>query len=200
MPVATPLVHHRWSALFGVLVIVICYTPFYISTIFPLSYDVGMLYFSRLSLLGLLCLAVMFMGLVTPLPVWAPDCSGRKPVPIVGITATILSGLTMAPLPGSGQMSLVTLLLIIRLFLMGMTFAPMGTLLLELFPTNARYTGVGMSCNPGGILGTSIAPHIAQRLAQQGGLSWAGMYVSAAVVASLVGVFYMRRTRDTRLT
>lgn len=119
----------------------------------------------------------------------------RKPVLIVGIIAAILSGFTMAPLLGSGQTPLVALFLIIELFLMGVTFAPMGALLPELFPTNVRYTGAGVSYNLGGILGASIAPYIAQKLAQQGGLSWVGMYVSAAAVVSLIGVLCMRETR-----
>lgn len=50
----------------------------------------------------------------------------RKPVLIVGIIAAILSGFTMAPLLGSGQTPLVALFLIIELFLMGVTFAPMA--------------------------------------------------------------------------
>ena len=35
--------------------------------------------------------------------------------------------------------------LIIGMSLMGFTFGPMGALLPELFPTNVRYTGSGIS-------------------------------------------------------
>ena len=61
-----------------------------------------------------------------------------KPVLIAGCLVAILSGFTMLPLLGSGQIELVALFLIIELFLMGATFAPMGALLPELFPTNVR--------------------------------------------------------------
>ena len=199
VPVATLLAHHWWPTLLGALAMVVCYTLFYISTVFSLSYGVSTLHFSRPSFLGLLCLAVVFMGLATPLSAWASDRFGRKPVLIVGIIAAILSGFTMAPLLGSGQTPLVALFLIIELFLMGVTFAPMGALLPELFPTNVRYTGAGVSYNLGGILGASIAPYIAQLLAAQGGLSWVGMYVSTAAVVSLIGVLCMRETRDASL-
>ncbi|MCO5400195.1 MFS transporter [Ralstonia soli] len=199
VPVATLLAHHWWPTLLGALAMVVCYTLFYISTVFSLSYGVSTLHFSRPSFLGLLCLAVVFMGLATPLSAWASDRFGRKPVLIVGIIAAILSGFTMAPLLGSGQTPLVALFLIIELFLMGVTFAPMGALLPELFPTNVRYTGAGVSYNLGGILGASIAPYIAQVLAAQGGLSWVGMYVSTAAAVSLIGVLCMRETRDASL-
>ncbi|UCF25407.1 MAG: MHS family MFS transporter [Ralstonia sp.] len=199
VPVAELLARHWRPTLLGALAMVVCYTLFYISTVFSLSYGVSALHFSRPSFLGLLCLAVVFMGLATPLSALASDRFGRKPVLIVGIIAAILSGFTMAPLLGSGSTPLVALFLIIELFLMGVTFAPMGALLPELFPTNVRYTGAGVSYNLGGILGASIAPYIAQELVAQGGLSWVGAYVSVAAAVSLIGVLCMRETRDAQL-
>jgi MFS family permease len=118
---------------------------------------------------------------------------------MVGIVGAIASGFTMAPLVSSGSPLLVTLFLTIELFLMGVIFAPMGALLPELFPTNVRYTGAGVSYNLGGILGASIAPYIAQMLAAQGGLAWVGAYVSVAAAVSLVAVIAMRETRDIGL-
>ena len=41
---------------------------------------------------------------------------------------------------------------------MGLTFAPLGALLPELFPTNVAYTGASIAYNLGGILGASLAP------------------------------------------
>jgi metabolite-proton symporter len=199
VPVATLLGRHAWPMVLGALAMVVCYTLFYISTVFSLSYGVGTLHLPRQTFLGMLCVAVLFMALATPISAWASDRFGRKPVLIVGILAAILSGFAMAPLLGSGQLPLVQLFLIIELFLMGATFAPMGALLPELFPTNVRYTGAGVSYNLGGILGASVAPYIAQVLASQGGLTWVGGYVSAAAAVSLFGVLCMRETRDTRL-
>lgn len=77
----------------------------------------------------------------------------------------------MAPLLGSGSLPRVLLFLVIELFLMGTTFAPMGALLPELFPTSVRYTGAGVAYNVGGILGASVAPYIAQQLSVHGGLT-----------------------------
>lgn len=199
VPIAALLAHHWRPTLLGALAMVVCYTLFYISTVFSLSYGVSTLHFTRPGFLGLLCLAVVFMALATPLSAWASDRWGRKPVLIAGIVAAILSGFAMAPLLGSGSTPLVALFLIIELFLMGVTFAPMGALLPELFPTHVRYTGAGVSYNLGGILGASIAPYIAQVLVAQGGLAWVGAYVSAAAAISLAGVPCMHETRGVRL-
>ncbi|GAB2909911.1 MFS transporter [Paraburkholderia jirisanensis] len=199
VPVATLLARHWWPTLLGSLSMVVCYTLFYISSVFSLSYGVSTLHFTRPGFLGMLCVAVVFMALATPLSAWAADRFGRKPVLIVGILLAVLSGFTMEPLLGSGFMPFVQLFLIIELFLMGITFAPMGALLPELFPTNVRYTGAGVSYNLGGILGASVAPYIAQVLAAKGGLAWVGGYVSVAALVSLVGVLCMRETRDSHL-
>ncbi|MGH8783047.1 MFS transporter [Paraburkholderia sp.] len=199
VPVATLLSQHGRATLLGALAMVVCYTLFYISTVFSLSYGVSALHITRQSFLGLLCIAVLFMAIATPISAWASDRFGRKPVLIVGIVAAILSGFAMEPLLGSGSMPLVLLFLVIELFLMGVTFAPMGALLPELFPTNVRYTGAGVAYNLGGILGASVAPYIAQVLAAHGGLTWVGGYVSVAALVSLIGVLCMRETRDANL-
>ena len=199
VPIAELLSKHGGPTLLGALAMVVCYTLFYISTVFSLSYGVSALHFTRPSFLGLLCIAVLFMAFATPISAWASDRFGRKPVLIVGIVAAILSGFAMEPLLGSGSVPLVLLFLVIELFLMGVTFAPMGALLPELFPTNVRYTGAGVAYNLGGILGASVAPYIAQVLAARGGLTWVGGYVSVAALVSLIGVLCMRETRDARL-
>ena len=69
----------------------------------------------------------------------------------------------------------------------------------ELFPTSVRYTGAGVSYNIGGILGASVAPYIAQLLAQRGGLGYVGAYVSVAAALSLGAVLCMRETRHDSL-
>src|ERR1700744_4708170 len=199
MPVSVLLRRHGVPTLQGSFAMVVCYTLFYISTVFSLSYGVSTLHFTRQSFLGLLCIAVVFLAIATPIAALASDRFGRKPVLIAGCLVAILSGFTMLPLLGSGQIELVALFLIIELFLMGATFAPMGALLPELFPTNVRYSGAGVSYNLGGILGASVAPYIAQVLAAHGGLTWVGGYISVAALVSLIGVLLMRETRDASL-
>ena len=200
VPVAALLSNHWWPTLLGALAMVVCYTLFYNATVFSLSHGVSVQHIPRPTFLGMLCIAVVFMGIATPISAWLSDRFGRKPVLIVGCIAAILSGFTMEPLLGSGSLPLVLLFLVIELFLMGATFAPMGALLPELFPTSVRYTGAGVAYNLGGILGASVAPYIAQVLAAHGGLSWVGAYVSIAAAVSLFGVLCMRETRHTSLT
>jgi MFS family permease len=202
-PVKLPLVPlftlHAKPLILGALLMVVCYALFYISTVFSLSYGVATLHIPRPQFLGMLCIAVVFMATATPISAWAGDRYGRRPVLLVAGSAALLSGFLMAPMLGSGSPLLITSFLSLELFLMGATFAPMGALLPELFPTSVRYTGAGAAYNLGGILGASLAPYIAQQLVQHGGLSWVGGYISVAAAISVLAALAIHETRDKEL-
>jgi metabolite-proton symporter len=199
LPLAQLLAHHSAPLVLGALLMVVCYALFYISTVFSLSYGTTALGIARPQFLLMLCVAIVFMAAATPLAAIAGDRYGRRPVLIAAGCAALLSGFLMEPLLGSGSPAQITLFLSIELFLMGATFAPMGALLPELFPTQVRYTGADAAYNLGGILGASLAPYIAQQLVLQGGLAWVGGYVSAAAAISLFAAIMMRETRDREL-
>jgi len=199
LPLSQLLTHHAAPLLLGALSIVVCYALFYITTVFALSYGVTTLHIPRPQFLSMLCVAVLFMAAATPLASMAGDRYGRRPVLLVAGSAALLSGFLLAPMLGSGSPFLITAFLSIELFLMGATFAPLGALLPELFPTQVRYTGAGAAYNLGGILGASLAPYLAQQLVQHGGLAWVGGYVSIAAAISLLAVFMMRETKDQGL-
>jgi len=199
LPLSQLLSHHAAPLVLGALSIVVCYTLFYMTTVFALSYGVTTLKIPRPQFLSVLCVAVLFMAAATPLAAMAGDRYGRRPVLLVAGSAAFFSGFLLAPMLGSGSMFQITVFLSIQLFLMGATFAPLGALLPELFPTAVRYTGAGAAYNLGGILGASLAPYIAQQLVQHGGLAWVGGYISVAAAISVLAVFMMRETRNTDL-
>ena len=194
LPLAALLRHHARALLLGALAMVVCYALFYISTVFALNYGVSVQHIPRPQFLGMLCDAVAFMAIATPLAAWAGDRYGRRPVLLAASGAALLSGFALAPMLGSGSPLLITVFLSLELFLMGATFAPMGALLPELFPAHVRYSGAGAAYNLGGILGASFAPYIAQKLVNVGGLAWVGGYVSVAAAISLLAVWAMRET------
>ena len=199
LPMSLVFTHHAKPLVLGALVMVVCYALFYISTVFSLSYGVSTLHIPRPEFLQMLCVAVLFMAAATPLSAWAGDRFGRRPVLIVAGSAALLSGFLMEPMLGSGSPVLITAFLSLELFLMGATFAPMGALLPELFPTSVRYTGAGAAYNLGGILGASLAPFIAQKLVLMGGLAWVGGYISVAAAISVMAVLMLHETRDEEL-
>jgi MFS family permease len=125
------------------------------------------------------------------------DKYGRRKTLIVVTSAIVVFGLVWVPLLGAGFTG-VMIWLIIGFSLMGFTFGPMGALLPELFPTNVRYTGSGISYNVSSILGAAVAPFIAVALWSAGGGSpfWVGVYLSAMALITLVALIVSKETKD----
>ena len=195
-PLKNILSMHLKPLILGALAMVVCYALFYIATVFSLSYGTSTLHIPRQQFLGMLCVAIVFMAVATPLSAWASDRYGRRWVLLSASSLALLSGFALEPMLNSHSPLLITAFLSLELFLMGATFAPMGALLPELFPSELRYTGAGTAYNLGGIIGASFAPYIAQRLVTEGGLAWVGGYVSLAAAISFCAVLMIRETRD----
>ncbi len=195
VPLAEVITRHWRALLQGSLAIVVCYALFYISTVFALGYGVNARHIPRATYLEMLCVAVVFMGLATPLSARLADRLGRRSVLMGASAIAALVGFALPELLDGGEAQTL-LFLALSLGVMGLTFAPLGALLPELFPTNVAYTGASVAYNLGGILGASLAPYLAQLLLQRGGLPWVGYYLTAAAAISFVAVASMRETRD----
>lgn len=179
---------HARRLILGALSMAVCYQLFYLATVFCLNYGTTTLQYSRPMFLSLLCVAVLGMALATPLAAaWADRIGGRS-VMMFGQALAMVLGVVLAPALASGHTLVILAFLFAALFLMGLTFAPMGAFLPGQFPIAVRYSGAGLSYQLGGILGASCAPAIAQALVQQGGLLWVGAYLSAVAFISLLAV------------
>ena len=194
VPLGVVLKRHWIPLIQGSLSIVVCYALFYIATVYTLGYGVRALAIPRVGFLEMLCVAILFMAAATPVSAALADRFGRRPVLIAASVAAFVVGLVMPTLLASGEAG-VFVFLAAALGVMGLTFAPLGALLPELFPTPVRYTGAASTYNLGGILGASFAPSLAQVLEARGGIAWVGAYIAAAAVISLLAVVSMRETR-----
>jgi metabolite-proton symporter len=199
--VAVPLLEvlrgHWLPLLQGSLAIVVCYALFYISSVFALGYGVTNLQIPRTMFLAMLCVAAIVMALATPLSARLADRFGRRPVLLTASAIAAFVGFALPALLSGGELPAL-LFLCLALGVMGLTFAPLGALLPELFPTAVAYTGASVAYNLGGILGASLAPYLAQRLLEYGGLSWVGYYLTLAAAISFASVASMSETGRPR--
>ncbi|MDQ8037500.1 MAG: MFS transporter [Pedobacter sp.] len=196
VPLLTLLREHGRTTLLGTFAMVVCYALFYIATVFSLSHGTKALGFSRQEFLSLELIAIFFMAVGILVSAALADRFGRRPVMMTGMAAAAVSGFLMQPFFAGADPVAITAFLSLELFLMGITFGPMGAFLPELFPTAVRYTGASVSYNIGGIIGASFAPALAQWLVAQGGLAYVGGYVTAAALLSLFAVWRLKETRD----
>src|SRR5215217_74388 len=210
--VKTPLAEvfrTSWRQLIiGTFVMLATYTIFYIVTTWALSYGTGKrppdgkgLGFAFVDFLQLQLIAVLFFAATLPLSGLLSDRFGRRRSLLVVTVGIMAYGALFAPMLASGTTSHATMLLflVIGMTLMGFTFGPMSAVLPELFPTNVRYTGSGISYNIASILGAAVAPFIATWLATRYGVGWVGLYLFIAASLSFIAMLIMRETKDTSL-
>ena len=207
-PVAQVFRNNWRQLILGTFVMLSTYTIFYIVTTWALSYGTaklppnGMgLGFNYIDFLKLQLIAVLFFAATIPIAGQLADRWGRRRT-LLTVTAAIMAygGLFSVLLaPGRASQGSVLAFLIIGMTLMGFTFGPMSAVLPELFPTNVRYTGSGISYNSASILGAAVAPFIATWLSTTYGVGWVGVYLLCAATLTFIALLIMRETRDTSL-
>ncbi len=193
VPIAELLRDHWRPTLAGTFGVIACFALFYLATAFALGFGTTKLGYARETFLSVQLFAILFLALGILLAGWLSDRFSPRAVLAFGAAATVATGLLLAPLFGSGSLALVAVFLSLALFVMGFVYGPLGAWLPGLFPARVRYTGASIAFNLGGILGGGLAPFLAQRLADEGGLVPVGLYLATAGLASLIAVLTMRR-------
>jgi metabolite-proton symporter len=188
---------YPFTLVMGVLVCLATFVLFYLMTVFALSWATTALKYSRETFLLIQLLGVLFFAITIPISAVLAE-RGRRATLIWVSAAILVFGLVMAPMFEAGALG-ATVMMVMGLSLMGMTYGPLGTVLSELFPTSVRYTGSSLTFNFAGIFGASLAPYAATWLAKNYGLQWVGYYLSASAALSIVGLLATRETKGQKL-
>lgn len=196
VPLGELLQKHWKATLGGTVGAIACFATYYVATAFALGYGVKTLGYPREAFLGVQLFAILFMAGGILLAGWWSDKTSARRVLMIGCALTVAGGFLLAPLMGGGSLVMVAAFLALALFLMGLVYGPLGAWLPGLFPPRVRYTGASVAFNVGGIIGGGLTPLIAEVLAKEGGLSWVGLYLSAATALSFVALLMLRRSGE----
>jgi MFS family permease len=188
---------HPGTILKGVLIALTDFVLFYLMTVFTLSWGTTQLGFTREQFLVMQLFSVFCFAATIPVGAVIAERGRRRT--LLWVTAAVLAfGLVMGRLFAAGTAGAL-LTLGLGMLLMGLIYAPLGTVLSELFPTSIRYTGSSVAFNLAGIFGASLAPYAATALATRHGLPFVGYYLSAAAALSIVGLLVTRETSGAEL-
>ncbi len=200
----TPLVDAFTTAwkpmIIGTFVMVSCYTMFYLVTTWILSYGIGDdskglgLGIPYIDFLEIQLVSIFAFIAGIPVASILADKVGRKPVLIATSVLMAVFGLCFPFFLNIGTATTGSVLafLVTGMFIMGLIFGPMSAVLPELFPTNVRYTGSGISYNVSSILGAAVAPFIATWLVANYSVAHVGYYLIIVTGVSLVAICMMK--------
>ncbi|MFM7838525.1 MAG: MFS transporter, partial [Chitinophagaceae bacterium] len=129
---------HTGRLFIGIFSAVTTFLIFYLMTVFTLNWATQSLGYTRNFYLNTQILSVFFFAAGIPLSAYFSDRWGRMTT-LLGTTLLILFfGLTFSYLFTSGQEILVIFFQTLGMFLMGLTYGPLGTALAEIFPVQVR--------------------------------------------------------------
>ena len=181
----------------GILVCLSAFVLFYLMTVFSLSWGTSALGYPRGKFLLMQLLDISFFAVTIPVSALLAE-KGRRRLMLWVNGGIVLFGFILAPLFVAGTRGTL-LMMAIGLSLMGLTYAPLGTVISELFPTPVRYTGSSLAFSLAGILGASLAPYAATTLARHFGLPYVGYYLSVSAILTMIGLLCIRETKEDDL-
>jgi len=193
VPLADVFVKHTAAITLGTLVTITTFLLFYLMAVFTLSWGTSALHYTRTSFLIIQMISTLFFGLGIPLSAKLADKFGRNKMLIVATVCIAVFGLIFAPFFTSGSLGTTAVFLSAGMFLMGLTYGPIGTALAGIFPASVRYTGASLAFTLAGILGASLTPYLATTLAHKYGLAYVGYYLTAAAVLTLLALFRAKK-------
>ncbi len=193
MPVADVFIKHTKAITLGTLITITTFLLFYLMTVFTLSWGTTVLHYPKSQFLIIQMISMLFFGIGIPLSAMLADKYGRNKMLIAATICILVFGLIFAPLFATGSLVITALFLSLGMFLMGLTYGPIGTALAGIFPASVRYTGASLAFTLAGILGASLTPYLATTLAHNYGLAYVGYYLTIAAAVTLLALLGARK-------
>jgi MFS family permease len=188
VPFLTIVSRHPRKLVLGMLGAMTTYLIFYLMTVFALNWATSALKFARGEYLVMQIVGVLFFGLTIPISALIADRIGGRAMLIIATLALVAFGFAFTPLFSVHDTVTVGCFLALGFALTGFSYGPLSSALASLFPTAVRYTGSSLSFNFAGVLGASLAPYAASRLALAHGIGSVGLYLSTAALVSLIAL------------
>ncbi|THK37110.1 MFS transporter [Ensifer sp. MPMI2T] len=175
--------------------------PFYIVTVFVLSYATSNLGIGRSTMFTGLLVGAVMEAFTVPLFGALSDRFGRRPVFIFFAVVALAFAFPFFWLLGTGDTAVVFLALVIALAVVhaGM-YGPTASLYAEMFPPSVRYTGTSVGYQMGGVVAGFVPMLAGFAVNGADGASWPISLIWAACAAiGLLSALLVRETQGVDL-
>jgi MFS family permease len=191
------VVRKHWGMILGSAFIRLAeQAPFYIFTVFVLTYGTTVLKLNRTDLLNDTVIAAAVGLISVPLFGYLSDHIGRRLMFGIGIVAMAVFAFPYFGLLDTKSSGLVLLAIVISLSLHAMMYGPEASLIAEGFGPNLRYSGAGLGYQLASVIAGGPAPLIATKIlsvtGSSTGVSW---YMIGCCVVAMGALLLMPRPR-----
>lgn len=193
-PVREALSRHPWQMLQGFGMYMTVTMPFYLSAIYFISYSKNYLGMTSAASMNASIGNMFGMLIAVPISAWLSDRIGRRPVMVTMAAAMFLS---VGPLFSTLEMGMdagqAMLIQFVFSFMVGLYIGPVAAVLVELFPTAVRFSGMAIAYNLSAALFGGTAPLVCEWLIKAtGDMHVIIYYVMLCNVVSLISLYYYR--------
>lgn len=198
-PIKEALQQNYKEILLGIGIYLAVTIPFYIQTVFMPSFMVKFLKFSTSDSLLIFALSLLTMMVVAPISAWLSDKKDREVVLKVVLILYVAFAIPYIYLLEQKTFAYVLTSQILFSAILGSYIAPIPTLVVELFPTKTRYTGMSLACNLAAAIFGGTAPIVVTKMITlSGSNSPISFYIMAAAFASFfcIASVRVRKHRD----
>jgi len=167
--------------------------PFYLASAYFITFTEKTLGFSKDYALQLNFMVMMLLLVLAPISAGLSDRIGRRKLLLAAAFAFIVSAYPIFTLLLSKDAHSVFLAHLWFGILVGIYTPPVPTILVEIFPTRVRYTGMALSYNISAAAFGGTTPMVAQWLIQRTGDPYMiAYYVMLCAVISIIALFFYR--------
>ncbi|MGW2085782.1 MFS transporter [Streptomyces sp. NPDC001880] len=165
----------------------------YVFMVFTLSYGSQHLDYDKQFLVVSVTVAAALW--FATIPVWTKiaDRHGRRTMFIAGSAAILIWCVAFFPLLDTGNSALAVVALLGMGLIIPVTHCVQGSIIVDTFPANVRYSGSSVILQGGAILGGGLAPMISTALLNSGGsatgVTWYLVGICAVSLAGAVALF-----------
>ena len=192
-PIKEALQKSHKEILLGIGVYLAVTIPFYIQTVFMPSFLVKFLKFSTSDSLLIFSLSLLTMMVVAPISAWLSDNKDREIVLKVVLISYIAFAIPYSYMLEQNTFAAVLTAQLLFSVILGSYIAPIPTLVVELFPTKTRYTGMSLACNLAAAIFGGTAPILVTKMiTMTGSYSPIAFYIMAAAFASFLCIASVR--------
>ncbi len=186
---------YRGNMLLGISLYAAVTIPFYILTVFMNTFMSKILGYSNQESLIINTLCMVILLIIVPIAGLISDQIGRKPVMIASLLALIAVSYPVFWL--ITQMDFMYALVggIIFASVLAFYISPIPAVLVEIFPTSVRYSGMALSCNLCAALFGGTAPMLAVSMIELTGNNLIiAFYIILSALVSLTAMIWYKET------
>jgi len=195
-PISDAIKQNYREILLGIGIYLAVTIPFYIQTVFMPSFMVKFLGFTTADALLIFSFSLVTMMIVAPISaIWA-DKRDRERLLQAILILYLLFAIPYVALLDIKDFTFAFVSQIAFSILLGAYIAPIPTLVVELFPTKTRYTGMSLACNLAAAIFGGTSPIVVTKMITATGSHFpVAYYIIAAAVVSFICLIFARSRR-----